>query len=348
MMSRTILATPPGYTIKEQLDQRGMTQKEFAVRMDMSEKHISHLINGEVRLTPNTALRLEAVLGLSASFWNNLEACYQEKKQKAEEENAMDADMEIMRKIPYTEIAKLGWIEFAKKAADKVKNLRRFFEVAYLSIIDRMPMTGIAYRRLGLNKNSKYIAAVWVQKARITAREKKVSGINLQALSSKIAELRNLMFSSEEELFPKLSEMLSDCGIAFVMLPALKGSFLHGASFMDGRKIVMVLTLRGNYADRFFFSLFHEIGHILKGHIAQTEELTEIEEREADEFSKNILIPLDLYKKFIEAEDFSEKSVKKFADRVNADAGIVVGRLQTEGHIGFDELNNLRKQYHLE
>ena len=94
--SRTIIATPPGYTIREQLEQRGMTQKEFAVRMDMSEKHISHLINGEVRLTPNTALRLEAVLGLSASFWNNLEACYQEKKQKAEEENAMDADMEII------------------------------------------------------------------------------------------------------------------------------------------------------------------------------------------------------------------------------------------------------------
>ena len=67
--SRTIIATPPGYTIREQLGQRGMTQKEFAVRMDMSEKHISHLINGEVRLTPNTALRLELVLGLSASFW---------------------------------------------------------------------------------------------------------------------------------------------------------------------------------------------------------------------------------------------------------------------------------------
>ena len=348
MMSRTILATPPGYTIREQLEQRGMTQKEFAVRMDMSEKHISHLINGEVRLTPNTALRLEAVLGLSASFWNNLEACYQEKKQKAEEENAMDADIEIMRKMPYTEIAKLGWIEFARKAADKVKSLRRFFEVAYLSIIDRMPVTGIAYRCLGMNKKSKYIIAVWVQKARLTAREKKVSGINLQALSSKIGDIRELMFSPEEELFPKLSKMLSECGIAFVMLPALKGSFLHGASFMDGRKIVMALTLRGNYADRFFFSLFHEIGHILKGHIAQKEELTEIEEREADEFSKNILIPLDLYKKFIEAEDFSETSVRKFADSVNADAGIIVGRLQTEGHIGFDELNNLKKQYHLE
>ena len=133
-----------------------------------------------------------------------------------------------------------------------------------------------------------------------------------------------------------------------MILPVLKGSFLHGASFIDGRKIVMALTLRGNYADRFFFSLFHEIGHILKGHIAQTEELTEDEEREADEFSKNILIPSDSYKKFIEAENFRLSSVKEFADSVNADAGIVVDRLQTEGHISFNEMNHLRKQYHLE
>mgnify|MGYP002625601911 CR=1 FL=1 len=73
MRSRTIIATPPGATIKEQLEDRKMTQKEFAVRIDMSEKHISQLINGEVHLTPNVAQRLEAVLGVPAAFWNNLE-----------------------------------------------------------------------------------------------------------------------------------------------------------------------------------------------------------------------------------------------------------------------------------
>ena len=77
--SRSIIATPPGATIKEQLNDRGMSQKEFAVRMDMSEKHISKLINGEVQLTPEVAVRLEMVLGVPAKFWNNLEAIYREK-----------------------------------------------------------------------------------------------------------------------------------------------------------------------------------------------------------------------------------------------------------------------------
>ncbi len=82
--SRSYIATPPGATIIEQLNDRGMSQKEFAARMDMSEKHISKLINGEVRLTPETAVRLEMVLGVPAKFWNNLETIYREKIIKAE------------------------------------------------------------------------------------------------------------------------------------------------------------------------------------------------------------------------------------------------------------------------
>ena len=74
--SRSYIATPPGATIKEQLNDRGMSQKEFAARMDMSEKHISKLINGDVQLTPETAVKLEMVLGVPAKFWNNLEAIY--------------------------------------------------------------------------------------------------------------------------------------------------------------------------------------------------------------------------------------------------------------------------------
>ena len=99
--SRSVITTPPGATIKEQLKDRGMSQKEFAARMDMSEKHISKLINGEVQLTPEVAVRLEMVLGVPAKFWNNLEAIYREKLIKAEAEISMDKDEEIAKKLPY-------------------------------------------------------------------------------------------------------------------------------------------------------------------------------------------------------------------------------------------------------
>lgn len=85
--SRNYIATPPGATIKEQLLVRGMNQKEFASRMEMSEKHIIKLINGDVQLAPDVAMRLEMVLGPPARFWNNLEAIYREKITRTDAEN---------------------------------------------------------------------------------------------------------------------------------------------------------------------------------------------------------------------------------------------------------------------
>ena len=94
--SQSFIATPPGATIREQLKDRGMSQKEFAARMDLSEKHVSKLINGEVQLTPEVAVRLETVLGIPAKFWNNLEAIYREKLLKVEKEKR---DLELWNAI---------------------------------------------------------------------------------------------------------------------------------------------------------------------------------------------------------------------------------------------------------
>ncbi|WP_278968338.1 helix-turn-helix transcriptional regulator [Megasphaera elsdenii] len=87
--SKSYIATPPGVTIQEQLDDRGMTQKEFAKRVDISEEYISKLIDGEVHLTTEMAEKLELVLGVPASFWNKLEAIYQEKLAKIRNEFRM-------------------------------------------------------------------------------------------------------------------------------------------------------------------------------------------------------------------------------------------------------------------
>ena len=108
--SRTYIAIPPGLTIKEQLEDRGMSQKEFASRIGYSQKHVSKLINGDVRLTQETANRLEMVLGVPAHFWNNLESIYREKLQKVQSENELDEDIELAMNYPYAQMAKFGWV----------------------------------------------------------------------------------------------------------------------------------------------------------------------------------------------------------------------------------------------
>jgi len=78
-----------------------MLQKEFAIRMDMSEKHISHLINGKVELTSDVAQRLELVLGIPAKIWNDLESRYRERLAKVNQELEDEKEILFARRFPY-------------------------------------------------------------------------------------------------------------------------------------------------------------------------------------------------------------------------------------------------------
>lgn len=345
--SRSFIATPPGATIKEQLLDRGLSQKEFALRMGMSEKHISKLINGDVQLTPEVAVRLEMVLGVPAKFWNKLEATYREKLIKANAENEMDADKELVKKLPYREMSKNGWVPETREVTEKVIYLRKYFEVVNLEIIKDMKLSKIACRRLAETEKGNLALLAWAQKAKLEARAIETSLIDLKTLKKKLPEIRSMTVMNPVDFCPKLIEMLSGCGIALVFLPHIGGSFLHGATFCDGNKIVVGLTVRGKDADKFWFSLFHELGHILLGHINQSDGTTDEDEEAADNFAKEILIPTVAFNAFTLLNDFSKASICSFAQEQNILCGIVVGRLQKEGFINYNRCNDLKTKYAL-
>ena len=343
--SRSFIATPPGATIKEQLIDRGLSQKEFALRMGMSEKHISKLINGDVQLTPEVAVRLEMVLGVPAKFWNKLEATYREKLIKANAENEMDSDKELVKKLPYREMSKNGWVPETREATEKVIYLRKYFEVVNLEIIKDMKLSKIACRRLAETEKDNRALLACAQKAKLEARAIETSLIDLKILKEKLPETRSMTAMNPADFCPKLIEMLSGCGIALVFLPHIGGSFLHGATFCDGNKIVVGLTVRGKDADKFWFSLFHELGHILLGHINQSDGTTDEDEEAADNFAKETLIPTVEFNAFTSLNDFSKTSICSFAQKQNILCGIVVGRLQKEGFINYNRCNDLKTKY---
>ena len=71
-------AVLPGDTLKETIAALGMSQAVLAERTGTTEKMISEIIQGNAAITPETALQLEKVLSIPASFWNNLERNYRE------------------------------------------------------------------------------------------------------------------------------------------------------------------------------------------------------------------------------------------------------------------------------
>ncbi len=70
--------SPPGETLLEMIEERGMTQADLAVRTGHPRKVINKIIKGKARLTPETALELEHVLGVPARFWLTREQWYRE------------------------------------------------------------------------------------------------------------------------------------------------------------------------------------------------------------------------------------------------------------------------------
>lgn len=342
LQSKTTFATPPGATIREQLEHRGMKQKEFALRMGLSEKHISRLINGQVELTQDVALRLESVLGVPARFWNNLEIIFREKLARVNEENEMEQDIQLASSFPYAKMAELHWVNATRKKEEKVQNLRRFFEVAKLQLLDGLRIPGISYRRTGVTAANDYILAAWSQKARLEARKIQTSSINISRLEGELQRIREMTVKKPEEFCNELVDLLSKCGVAIVFLPHIGGSFLHGATFFDGSHIVLALTLRGKDADKFWFSLFHELCHIIRGHMNEPGETTIKQEHESDVFSQDILIPPDLYQHFVELNCFTKECISAFADEIGIAPGIVLGRLQKENYVPYHNFHDLK------
>ena len=342
--SRSVIAIPPGETIKEQLIDRGMSQKEFAVRMDMTEKHISKLVNGEVQLTPDVSVRLETVLGVPAKFWNNLEASYREKLVKVKNENEMEADLEISKRLPYAEMAKFGWVPETRNPQERVERLRRYFEIVKLYLLDNHQISKIACRRLAITEKSDLAVLAWAQEARIESRKIETSKFDRAKLMNAISEIRKMTTKKPEFFCEKLVELLAECGVALVFLPHLKGSYLQGASFLDGNHVVIGMTLRGKDSDKFWFSLFHELGHIMLNHLVE-EGTREEDEIAADEWASEALIrsvDMDL---FVRQGVYTPSSIKEFAQSLDIAPGIVVGRLQYLGKIGYDRLNTLKEKY---
>ena len=116
---------------------------------------------------------------------------------------------------------------------------------------------------------------------------------------------------------------------------------------MDGNKIVVGLTARGKDADKFWFSLFHELAHIALGHVGQVNGTSEDDEKAADKLAGDTLISSDDFEVLRRDRDYSEKRVLQFAKTLGIAPGIVVGRMQSEGMIKYSMLNNLKEQYEI-
>ena len=258
--SKTFIAIPPGMTIKEVLENRHMTQKELASRMDMSEKHISKLINGEVPLTQDVALRLERVFGVDASFWNGLEAGYREKILKVEYENSIDEEINFAKPFGYAKLARLGIVPETKKIAEQVNNLQKFFEVASLkTVADEMVMPLVYENVKDVDKAKQSAIYTLVQITKGESRFVEVNPYDCELLKTFILKINQLSRESLVAAKEPLKDMLAASGIIIVYLPIIDDITSTCITYSKGNAIVLGIPTAENK------NFWHLLDEALKG-----------------------------------------------------------------------------------
>ena len=338
----------PGETILELLEINNMSQLDLADKTGINKKTINEIIKGKAPITTTTALKLEYVFNIPASFWNNLESSYRESLERMKDIKSIIEDEKFLDKIPYLEMAKRNWdyINKTKDAMEKVINLRKFFSVASLSF-DTELKRKLAFRKSNSKNFSLESLYCWLRYGEIQSNKDNYQPFDINKLKENVNKIRLLADQPFLNQYKKIKDLLKECGISLIFEPHLPNTYVNGVTYkINPDKAIIMLSDRGKKDDILWFTLFHEIGHLIKHSKKEVfvdyedNEINEIE-KEADEFARNILILDDKYNDFVKRNLLNEKEIKNFSKENHISTGIVIGRLQKDGLIGWNELNHL-------
>lgn len=343
--------SPPGETLAETLEELEMSQAELARRMGRPTKTINEIVQGKAAILPETALQLENVLGIPASFWMAREMAYRTALARSERKTAVGSHeaLEWASQFPSKEMAKWGWIRQLRKKAEYVQELFEFFAVASPEAWESTwGRPEVAFRRSLTKDGNRYAVAAWLRRGEVEAAGHKTARYDEKAFRAALQRCRELTTQDPETFCPTLQEVCASAGVVVLFIPELPGARVSGASrWLSPHRALVQLSLRFKTDDQLWFSLFHEAGHILlhpkKGIFVDDGSSTSTEEKEANAFASRILLPDEALERFVATRPYSTERVVAFAEQQGIAPGIVVGRLQHERLIPYTHLNGLKR-----
>jgi HTH-type transcriptional regulator / antitoxin HigA len=344
----------PGDLLVEALEERGMTQAELARRIGRPLKTISEIANGKASITPDTAIQLERALGISASFWNGLETRYREAIALERSRRALDSEVSWLSNFPVNELVNRGLIATGLPPSDRLAALLSFFGVANPAAWQvNWQRSSASYRLARAHKSNEYALAAWLRWGEKEAERVKTGTFDAARFETALHEARGLSrLTILAMATERLRDLAADAGVVVVVIPELPGARVSGAArWLPNDRALIQLSLRYLSDDQFWFSFFHEAGHLLrgKGKVDFVEDLDtgndDQDEQLANAFARNLLLPVASYDAFVAAKDFSANAVEAYADAEGLSAGIVVGRLQRDTLVPPSQLNHLKRRY---
>jgi HTH-type transcriptional regulator/antitoxin HigA len=340
------VAIPPGEMLADELEARQMTQAELARHMGRPAQMINEIIKEKKEITPQTALELERVLGTPAYVWLNLERDYRYNKERLADLERLEAQVARAREFPYAKMAALGWVPATRRPLERVRELLRYFAVSDLQLVTETQQA--AYRMTGRREASPEALAVWLRKGEIEGGKVETKSFDATRLRQALPRMRQMTQLRPQDFHRPLCALCADCGVALVFIPHLPRTHANGAvCWLNPSTALVQLSVLRRYDDIFWFSLFHELGHLLlHGKREVFVELPEApkteKEEEADRFAADTLIPPRTLSRLQRMKPYSSANVQAFARTEGIAPSIVVGRLQHAGLLPHTHLNGLR------
>ncbi len=351
--------SPPGSTIFDLMEERDWNQLELAQRLGYSTKHLNQLINGKCSLTEDAALRLERVLGSTATFWLNREAIYREQLARAEAQRRYESWTDWLKLLPLSSLKTVKIIPNRRitesRKPELVELLLRFYSVAspdeWISRYENLQGSFRRARKVQLD-----IGAItsWLRLGEIEAEQLMVPKYSKEKFARNLREIRDLTTIPPQEFDPILRSLCSEAGVKFVLVPAIPNAHISGvARWLNPHSPLIQLSLYGKTNDKFWFAFFHESAHILL-HADNKQNIfldhwgddasENFHEQEANQWAANMLIPKNNSIELDKIQTLEE--IERFANEINIHPGIVVGRLQHEGLLRYaTNLNSLKDKF---
>ncbi|MCD7750318.1 MAG: HigA family addiction module antitoxin [Lachnospiraceae bacterium] len=357
-MSRELIIHP-GETIADILEERGITQVELAVQTGVSAAYVSNVIAGKKDISSRFAFALEYALGVPKSFWLNLQANYdaellefmESQTITEEERQAREALKEVTGYLQ-----KKGIIPADMRGDDLILALRKALCISNIGDLKKVIPTG-AFRMAEGTSVDPYVLGAWLRLCETgndnsEMNNGKISnGFILDKVSDLIGDLKTVMLDETCDLQKRLRTVMAQYGVDFSIVKNFRGAPVQGyISFKNDGVYRMALTIRRSFADIFWFSLFHELGHIVNGDVGRSAKFIdsgsdEEKERNADLFAGNCLLEPDAYAEFAKAGDFGIEAIRAFAAKQRVMPYIVIGRLQREGKLEYSQYAEYKLRY---
>jgi HTH-type transcriptional regulator/antitoxin HigA len=346
----TDYAVAPGETLRELLEEQGLSQRDLARRTGLTPKHVNRLLQGLVPLSADVAVRLERVTGTPARLWNGLEATYRSDLERIRAKRDLSADVMWLRDFPITELVKRDILP--AEPTDKISRLEQvlaFFGVASVDAYqDVYSELTCAFRTSKTYEAKAGALTAWLRLGETAAQDVYCDPYDRKQLEASLPARRSLTRDDVEVIRERMRDICAPCGVAVVFVPELPGSRASGvARWLTPAKALIQLSFRYRTDDHLWFTFFHEIAHVLRHGktdvwIEATSSPDNPREAEADSFSRDTLIPRAEAKELPSLKTLDD--VQRYADRVGIAPGIVVGRLQHDSLWPYSQGNQLKRQ----